>query len=190
MSILSTSSKFINPIQWLLKKPLFSVLSLGIAAIGITLLKTEPASAYCVYNESGETITAVQLPIKGDSFKAVIEPGEDSCCNWKDTSCTSSSGRYDSTSFLLYEGALDIDGITAAGGLGEFTSIVPGIEDVAEKITEKFHASGHEFLGGVTTFNGGVVWYDGNKPPVGCWTGPCRGQNINNDGSTGFKTDD
>ncbi len=42
-------------------------------------------------------------------------------------------------------------------------------------------------LGIVTTYNGGDVWYDGSREPVGCWLGPCQGHDINGDGSRGYK---
>lgn len=191
--------KLVNPINQQFKKPFLSILSLGVMATGITLIKTEPASAYCVYNKSDETITALQVPVSSDSFKAVIEPQSDSCCNWSEGSCTSfDDGRYGNTTFLMYKGALDTDGITASEILQEInttiTSEIPVVGGVVEKMYEKLDDAGYgskeQSLGAVKTYNGGVVWYDGSKAPVGCWTGPCQGQDVNHDGSTGYNPED
>lgn len=64
-----------------MKRLIFPILTLGIVTAGTCLLKTEPASAYCVYNDSDKAITALQLPVDADSFKQVIDPGSSKCCN-------------------------------------------------------------------------------------------------------------
>ncbi len=189
MPMLPMIDKLVNPMKQQLKKTIFFALSLGIGAANFTLLKTEPASAYCVYNGSDEKITAIQSPVKGDSFKAVIEPGKNACCHWSDTSCTTNGdGRYGTTTFLLFKGALDIDKITREKVLEEVLGTVTGglTDKLFEKLEQEGYASKDQVLGPVDTYNGGIVWYDGTKAPVGCWTGPCLGQYVNNDGTTGY----
>ncbi|NES87265.1 MAG: hypothetical protein F6K10_41410, partial [Moorea sp. SIO2B7] len=39
-------------------------------------------------------------------------------------------------------------------------------------------------LGVVQTYNGGIIGYNGREP-LGCWAGPCRGQDINRNGTRG-----
>lgn len=190
MPVLPVISKLVVPTGQQLKKTFFSVLSLGVLAASIfTLQKTEPASAYCVNNQSDKEITALQVPVKGDSFKAVIEPGKSSCCNWSDTSCTTNGdGRYGITTFLLYKGALDTDKITEQKVAEEVLGTITGglTDKIFEKLEQEGYASKDDRLGPVDTYNGGVVWYDGTKAPVGCWTGPCQGQYVNNDGTEGY----
>lgn len=184
-------------------KKLLPILTLGIVTAGSCLLKPEPASAYCVYNESDKTITALQLPVDPDSFKQVIDPGAKKCCNWQNDDCTADpGGRYGKTPFVLYEGALDTDAITASEILEDINKTafqiidavagtfgIPPVTSLAvNKIYDQLgsYASRDQGLGVVRTYNGGVVWYDGGEP-VGCWVGPCQGQDKNYDGTTGVK---
>ena len=188
-----------------MKKVLFPILTLGIVTAGSCLFKTEPASAYCVYNESDKPITALQLPVDSDSFKQVVDPGSKKCCNWREDSCTAQQdGRYGKTPFVVYEGALDTDAITASEILEDINKtafqIVDAVAGVAnippvgsivvDKIYDELDSSGYapkeQKLGVVPAYNGGVVWYDGGEP-VGCWVGPCQGQDVNYDGSMGVK---
>lgn len=189
----------------MINKLLFPVLTLGIVTAGSCLFKIQPASAYCVYNESDTPITALQLPVDADSFKQVVNPGSKKCCNWRDDSCTADQGgRYGRTPFVVYEGALDTDAITASEILEDINKtafqIVDAVVGVAnippvgsllvDKIYDELDSSGYapeeQKLGVVPTYNGGIVWYDGGEP-VGCWVGPCQGQDVNGDGSTGIK---
>lgn len=206
MSVLPMISKLVKPIKQQLNKPIFFALSLGIGAATFTLVKTEPALAYCVYNDSDKPITALQLPVDGDSFKQVIDPGSSKCCNWSDDDCTAEQdGRYGKTAFVLYKGALDTDAITASEILEEVNKIAIQIFDAAagivnippvgsiavNKIYDELDSSGYapqeQKLGIVPTYNGGVIVYDGSGDPVGCWTGSCQGQDVNGDGTTGPK---
>ena len=81
-----------------MKTLFFSIVTLGIVTAGSCLVKTEPASAYCVYNKSDDPITALQLTVKPD-FEKVINPHPKECCHWTDGSCTEKNDGL----FVIYE---------------------------------------------------------------------------------------
>lgn len=195
----------------LMKKLLFKISTLTITFISIIVYETlmsKTVSAYCVYNKSNTTITVFQLPLSERSFKSVIPPNENRCCNWKDTTCVASEGRYAKTPFLIYQGNVNKDNlrivindaVTAGSYLKKINSdlepliqnilstsgIPPITSDIAEKIyssLDKF-VSKNQALGVVQTYNGGDIFYNGSVP-LGCWMGPCKDQDINQDGTRG-----
>lgn len=178
-------------------KRLLSFMLVECLTVGVFISAPKAAFAYCVFNESDHDITALQLDIKPDSFKKVVKPHSRECCNWKDTSCTKNKdGREGKTSFALYNGSHNTSAITAQSVLRKIASItvsiVPVIGGAAkDATTEIFDAldtyiTKNAQLGVVTTYNGGIIWYDG-KEAVGCWQGPCKGNDINADGSKGPK---
>ena len=174
------------------------------------MLMSQTAAAYCVYNNSSITITAVQLPLSERSFKAVIPPNNKSCCPWEEPTCTMAEEvREDAkTLFLIYEGNLDShirrlviqDLVTVRRVFRTINSDLdpliqnmlsaPGIPTIASHIAEQIYSlldryiPQEEALGVVQTYNGGIIDYNGSVL-LGCWVGPCRGQDINGDGTRG-----
>lgn len=193
--------KLVKPTTHQLKKLMATALPLGFLATGMTLLQTEPASAFCVYNNSEETITALQLPINGSSFKQKIEPGEDKCCAWDNGDCNNGGGRIDKAKFLILKGAVPNALTFSLGAVAEANDIINYFADdlntsvaqdaikIKDKIlglVEKYDKQVSDYLGMEETYNGGVITYDGEDEPFGCWVGPCQAQWINNDGSEGL----
>ena len=198
-----------------MKTLLSSILISSAVIVGSLLLETESAEAYCVYNRSeSDTIAALQLPITTSSFKEVIPPGDKKCCHFSEKSCTSmNDGERDGkTVFLLLKGELEED-LEKNQDLITVRAIPEDINRVASKIIDfirgsndippidsnleqELYEQGRQYvqpdanleeLGVVVTYNGGIVWYDGQQEPVGCWKGPCQGQDINFDGTEGFQ---
>lgn len=169
---------------------------------------SKTVSAYCVYNKSNTTITVLQLPLSERSFKSVIPPNGNKCCNWSDTTCVASEGRYEKTPFLIYKGNVNKDNlrivinntVTARYYLKQINSdlepliknilLTSGIPPITSDIAEKIYSSLDKFvsknlaLGVVQTYNGGDIFYNGSVP-LGCWEGPCKAQDINKDGTRG-----
>ncbi|MEH1890728.1 MAG: hypothetical protein V7K92_15175 [Nostoc sp.] len=176
-------------------KKLLSLILLGLFPVAFVLSPLKPAAAYCIFNDSDKDITAFQLPIDADSFKQVIGPKQNKCCNWQDTSCTSEPhGRFDKTSFVLFKGSTDVSAITAskvlegiAGALGQ---VIPVVGPAVKELTDQIFASLDTYftkdsgIGVIGTYNGGVIVYNGTDA-FGCWTGSCIGNDVNGDGSTG-----
>lgn len=180
-----------------MKKVLSKILISGILVSGSLVFTNKPSLAYCVYNDSNETISALQLPISPRSFKVVIPPKDKACCNWKETSCTKDAdGRYGKTPFVILKGSVDIGLITVVAVFDRINRVaLPFIPVVGSGMTAGYNEVMQELdrlsisggLGIVNTYNGGIVWYDGSREPLGCWQGPCQGHDINGDGSTGSK---
>ena len=198
-----------------MKTLLSSILISSAVIVGSLLLDTKSAEAYCVYNRSeSDTIAALQLPVTTSSFKAVIPPGDQKCCHYSEKSCTSNNDgqRYGKTVFLLLKGELEEE-LEKNQHLITVRAIPEDINRVASKIIEfirrnedsndstidpalkqELYEQGLKYvrpdanlekLGVIVTYNGGIVWYDGQKEPVGCWSGPCQGQDVNSDGTRG-----
>ncbi|GEM_PF-6736438 len=179
------------------------------------ILMPKKVSAYCVYNRSNTTITAVQLPLSEGSFKAVIQPGNkspDGCCPWDEPTCVA-GGKLDKeakTPFLIYKGDIDEyirslrvnDAVTGRRLIKKINSDLepsiqnilstPGIPTIKSEIAEniysllgKYNIPKEQALGVVQTYNGGIVFYNGSVP-LGCWIGPCKGQDINRNGTRGI----
>jgi hypothetical protein len=127
----------------------------------------------------------------------VIKPNDKACCNWKETSCTTGlDGRYGKTSFAMTKGSVNMAAVTAGAVMQSINRVllkfIPEVGsgmaagyDEVNKELDRLAINGG--LGIVTTYNGGIVWYDGSREPLGCWKGPCKGHDINGDGSRGFK---
>lgn len=178
-------------------KKLLSLILLGLFPVGFVLSPLKPAEAYCIYNDSDQDITALQLPIDADSFKQVIGPKQNKCCNWQDTSCTDPTkgqGQFDKTSFVLYRGSTDVSAITAAEVLenivGVIAPVIPVVGPAVQGITDQIFGSLETYftkdsgIGVIGTYNGGIISYNGTDA-FGCWSGPCIGNDVNADGSKG-----
>ena len=195
-----------------MKKLLFKILTLTIAVTSMMvgeIFSSKKAFAYCVYNYSNTTITAVQLPLSEDSFKAVIQPDDKKCCPWDEPTCVAEEGRYAKTPFIIYQGNIDSDirpliiqdTVTARRVLRKIDSELipliqnilstPGIPTIKSNIAEQIYSPLNKYvsrkkaLGVVQTYNGGVVNYNGGDELLGCWIGRCKDQDINVDDTTG-----
>ncbi|NEO78698.1 hypothetical protein [Moorena sp. SIO4G3] len=197
-----------------MKKLLLKISTLTITFTSIIvgeILISKPVSAYCVYNYSKTTtITAVQLPLIDRSFKEVIQPNNHACCPWYEPTCVAEGkkDKYAKTPFIIYEGNIDEDIrnlliqdiFTARRVLRKinsdldpliqqifYTQDIPPIQDnIAEQIYSLLdkYVPKERGLGVVQTYNGGIIHYNG-PVPLGCWAGPCRGQDINRNGTRG-----
>ncbi|MBC6430376.1 hypothetical protein FM036_05825 [Nostoc sp. HG1] len=179
-------------------KKLLSLILLGIFPVGFVLSPLKPAAAYCVYNDSDQDITALQLPVKPDSFKKVIGPKKNECCNYQETSCltTPTEGAEGITQFALYNGNFNTSAITAQTVFEKIFTIlagsIPVIGGSAQPAADEIFKALNEYIPEsakikvVTTYNGGVLVYKGGADAFGCWTGSCMGQDVNGDGSTGI----
>lgn len=176
-------------------KKILSLILLGLFPVSFVLSPLKPAAAYCIYNDSDQDITALQLPIDADSFKQVIGPKQNKCCNWQDTSCTAEPhGQFDKTSFALYRGSTDVNAITASEVLQNIVGIlgpaVPVIGPAVQGVTDQIFGALDTYItkdsgiGIIATYNGGVITYNGTNA-FGCWTGTCIGNDVNVDGSVG-----
>ena len=176
-------------------KKLLSLILLGLFPVGFVLSPLKPAAAYCIYNDSDHDITALQLPIDADSFKQVVGPKDNKCCNWEDTSCTADPhGRFDKTYFALYNQSTDVDAITAAEILekvdGVLAQLIPGVGSAVKEVQDQIFDALDTYItkdagiGVVESYNGGVIVYNGTDAFY-CWTGSCTGNDVNGDGSMG-----
>lgn len=189
-----------NPMMQRFKKWLLSVPLLGVAVTGTIFLKVEPAAAYCVYNYSDRAMTVLQLPVKTNSFKEIITPGNKKCCPWDEDSCVGSEGQDGKTMFLTFKGEIPDSIIYALDGTAAFIESIQYTSNIVnnpylytareganaiEKLLATKNVAVDKFLGRVETYNGGVVIFLEGKP-VGCWQGTCQGQWINGDGTEGI----
>ncbi|MEH1838558.1 MAG: hypothetical protein V7L20_07270 [Nostoc sp.] len=176
-------------------KKLLSLILLGLFPVGFVLSPLKPAAAYCIYNDSDHDITALQWPIDADSFKQVVGPKQNKCCNWQDTSCTADPhGQFDKTAFVLYNKSIDVSALTAAKILENIVGILgpaipyvgPAVKEATDQIFDSLdtYVSKDSGIGVIATYNGGVITYNGTDA-FGCWTGTCLGNDVNADGSMG-----
>ncbi|WP_375498151.1 hypothetical protein [uncultured Nostoc sp.] len=178
-------------------KKLLSLILLGLFPVGFVLSPLKPAAAYCVYNDSDQDITALQLPVKPDSFKKVIGPKNKECCNFSETSCltTATDGPEGLTKFAVYKGNFNTSAITAQTIFEKIATILAGsipiIGASAQPAADEIFKALDEYIpesakiNTVVTYNGGVVVYKGGVDLFGCWTGSCIGQDVNGDGTKG-----
>jgi len=85
-----------------------------------------PSSAFCVYNNDIVDVTFFAWPIAAQTFKAVVPPGGNACCNWADDTC-----------FAASEGDTDDDPLGQCAGVVFY--ITPRNLDT-NSITQKFIA--------------------------------------------------
>lgn len=45
------------------------------------------AASFCVQNQWTGPISAYIVPLNGQTYKGVIQPGSSGCCNWNDATC-------------------------------------------------------------------------------------------------------
>lgn len=179
-------------------KRFFTFVSAFIVATGIFLSSALPAYAYCVYNGTGEPITAFQLPHSFSSFKEHIPANDKRCCNWKEASCVDNydKGRYDGeTSFILMKGEAPLFNSALQGVLDKIFKVADNAtygassiatDEIRKKLQERRVAVRDAVV--VKTRNGGIIDYKGPDDAYGCWQGPCKGPDTNNDGSKGVKS--
>jgi hypothetical protein len=163
------------------------------------VIHSEKAHAYCVFNRSKGDITAMQLPFSPSSFKQVIPPNGSKCCNFSEPTCVhhGSTSRTDRTDFAIFAKKIDTNAITADQIFAK--DILPILSKAADKfikvpiaspISKELGKANDELIkkgaaGTIATYNGGVITYYDPKKYYGCWTGDCKGQDINSDGTTG-----
>ncbi|DBA96929.1 TPA: hypothetical protein ACH3X3_012937 [Trebouxia sp. C0006] len=112
-----------------------------LACLAMTELAS-PAAAFCIYNSASEDVTVLAWPAGGKSFKAVISPGGQSCCNWQDDTCIAKAeadsesnplGQCASVHFYMTPRNLDTNQITSKLVAKEALTVIGKVIDIIGK---------------------------------------------------------
>jgi hypothetical protein len=79
-----------------MKRRLFLILIVGILTLGSLLSETQPAFAYCVYNEASDTIRAYDIGATGSNRRwegDKLDPGAYDCCPGNKGECKDATVR-------------------------------------------------------------------------------------------------